>query len=205
MITFSASSLQTRNFEFQTQNFEFTNTKFRVYKLEISSLHFQTRNFEFTNTKFRVYKHEISSLQTRKFRVCKLEISSLQTRNFKFINSKFQVYKLEILSFKRSLGYQVRCSVTKNVRRVMADKFCVYGIRHGERHFDGEFKFIVTFILLTTQSYFYRGDSAALPAESRRLFTGRSRRTIFSSWSFIYGNTVFSCSSSWSTPLLTAT
>ena len=39
---------------------------------------------------------------------------------------KFRVYKLEILSFKRSLGYQVRCWVTKNVRRVMADKFCVY-------------------------------------------------------------------------------
>ena len=37
--------------------------------------------FEFTNTKFQVYKLEISSLQTRnvnsKFRVCKLEISSL--------------------------------------------------------------------------------------------------------------------------------
>ena len=80
--------------------FEFTNSKFRVYKHEISSL--QTRNFEFTNTKFRVYKHEISSLQTRnfeftntKFRVYKLEISSLQTRNFEFSNSKFR-FKLEI-------------------------------------------------------------------------------------------------------------
>ena len=37
-------------------------------------------------------------------RVYKLEILSLQTRN-----SKFQVYKHEISSFKRSLGYQVRC------------------------------------------------------------------------------------------------
>ena len=82
MLSFSASSLQTRNFEF-------TNTEFRVYKLEISSL--QTQNFEFTNSKFRVYKHGISSLQTQnfeftntKFRIYKLEISSLQTQNFEF-------------------------------------------------------------------------------------------------------------------------
>ena len=68
MISFSASSLQTRNFEF-------TNTKFQVYKLEILSL--QTRNFKFTNSKFRVYKHEISSLQTRNFEFTN-KISSLQ-------------------------------------------------------------------------------------------------------------------------------
>ena len=59
MITFSASSLQ-------TLNFEFTNSKFQVYKLEISSL--QTRNFEFSNSKFRVCKRSLgykASILTR--------------------------------------------------------------------------------------------------------------------------------------------
>ena len=79
---------------FETRNFEFTKSKFRVYKLEISSL--QTQNFDLTNSKFRVDKLEISSSQSRnfeftnsKFRVNKLEILSLQTRNFEFVNSKF--------------------------------------------------------------------------------------------------------------------
>ena len=38
--------------------------------ISFSASSLQTRNFEFTNTKFQVYKLEISSLQT-KFRVCK--------------------------------------------------------------------------------------------------------------------------------------
>ena len=81
VISFSASSLQTRNFEF-------TNTKFRAFKLKILSL--QTRNFELINSKFRVYKLEILIFKLEilsfklkilsfklEFRVCKLEISCL--------------------------------------------------------------------------------------------------------------------------------
>ena len=87
VISFSASSLQTRNFEFTNLKFQ-VYSKFRVYKHEISS--FQTQNFEFTNTKFRVnkleiliFKLEILSFKLKilsfklEFRVCKLEISCL--------------------------------------------------------------------------------------------------------------------------------
>ena len=67
--------------------FEFTNSKFRVYKLEILSL--QTRNFEFSDTKFRVYKFEIFRVYILEIRVQNSKFRVTNSKYFKFVSSKY--------------------------------------------------------------------------------------------------------------------